>query len=200
MNILPKKSFHVLNKDNVTKVKRDEKEANRKAKESQERFMKAEQEWRLDRLRNDAKNSTKASNSGFIFETAKSNVTNKEREVELEREKTKSEMKMGVLTYLGGSEWNPVSKRSPAPWYTRNRSDVKVDDKGGDEERKNLEDPLAVMNSILKEPGIKPRENFQRKDRKHEYKRDERAFDSRRRERIDRDSIDKKKRKKKSIK
>ena len=151
MNILPKKSFHVLNKDNIARVRRDEREANEKEKRLKEKSLKAEQEWRLRSLRKEQKND-KDSNS--LFYEANSQLVNSERREEKEKEKTKDEMKMGLLTFLGGSEWDPVKKRSRVPWYTQSvdKAAEKVDVGGKDEAIKDRDDPLALMKAILTPP------------------------------------------------
>ena len=191
MNILPKKSFHVLNKDNVARVRKDERDANEKAKLLKERSLKAEQEWRLRSLRNE---STDKFNSIELLNESKSQLCNKESNEEREKEKTKNEMKMGLLTFLGGSEWDPVNKRSRPPWYTQKtgRDMEKYDEGSKDEAIKCKDDPMVLMKAILTPPS-KPQKfgtgvnlTMQRhKDKYQNFNRNRKSFEQLRRERHD---------------
>ena len=200
MNILPKKSFHVLNKDNVARVKKDEREANEKAKQLKERSLRAEQEWRLRSLRN---GPTDTIDTMELINESKSHLTNKESNEEKEKEKTKNEMKMGVLTFLGGSEWDPVNKRSRVPWYTQKTGSYieKRDEGGKDEAIKNKDDPMTLMKAILTPPS-KPQKygtgvNLTMQKHKDKYfNRNRKSFEELRRERHDVE-ISKKREKKK---
>ena len=193
MNILPKKSFHVLSKDNVARVRKDEREANEQARRLKERSLKAEQEWRLRSLRKDTTEEY-ATNSNALLDESNSHLSNLERREEREREKAKDEMKMGVLTFLGGSEWDPVKKRSRAPWYTQrgDKTAEKRDEGGRDEAIKCKDDPLALMKAILTPPkksekyGTGVNQSSHRiADRKKQFKGKNKSFEEVRRERID---------------
>ncbi|KAI6653181.1 Leukocyte receptor cluster member 1 [Oopsacas minuta] len=199
MNILPKKSFHVLSKDNVARVRKDEKEANEQARKLKERSIKAEQEWRLRSLRKDntEKIGIDSTDSFILLNEANSQVSNIERREEREREKAKNEMKMGVLTFLGGSEWDPVKKKSRPPWYTQTSDKATEirDEKGKDEAIKCRDDPLALMKAILTPPrksekygrGINPSGT----DRSKQFKSHNISLDKTRRERNDAQIVEK---------
>ncbi|GAB0095439.1 leukocyte receptor cluster member 1 [Sergentomyia squamirostris] len=171
MNILPKKRWHVRTKDNIARVRRDEKKA---AEEEQERLRKvslAEQEARIDCMRKRAKNrcperephqETSRPESlptdGHVnffseVETGKyqSDATNAEHDKEKKEEQEKYEKQIGYLTYLGQDTNEALGKRS---WYEEapKREDNSID--GGKIVETGLKtkmynDPLNVMKKFL---------------------------------------------------
>jgi len=129
MNILPKKSWHVRNKDNVAKVRKDEENARTAEKERHRRIALAEQEARTDLLRRKARSSKSDKNDltvvtsgreaiGLFNEVDVSNSasSNAEHEEEKRREKEEQEKKIGLLTYLGQSAVESM-KDDEKPWY-----------------------------------------------------------------------------------
>ncbi|XP_053460458.1 leukocyte receptor cluster member 1 [Nycticebus coucang] len=128
MNILPKKSWHVRNKDNVARVRRDEARAREEEKERERRVLLAEQEARTEFLRKKARHQNSlpelevgAPSSGPVnlfrelLEEGKG-VTrgNKEYEEEKRQEKERREKALGILTYLGQSA---AEAQTQPPWY-----------------------------------------------------------------------------------
>ncbi|XP_020015721.2 leukocyte receptor cluster member 1 [Castor canadensis] len=130
MNILPKKSWHVRNKDNVARVRRDEAQAREEEKERERRVLLAQQEARTEFLRKKARhhNSTEleaveseAPSSGPVdlfrelLEEGKGVIRgNKEYEEEKRQEKERQEKALGILTYLGQ---NAAEAQTQPPWY-----------------------------------------------------------------------------------
>ncbi len=122
-------SWHVRTKDNIARVRRDEAKAAEEAKETERRIKLADQEARMNLLRNMASDRmsaeqraefeqlSKSSNSkpavegssqgGHVnfFEDLEAGDTtakgNKEHEAEKKKEQEEYEKKIGLLTYLG---------------------------------------------------------------------------------------------------
>ena len=175
MNILPKKSWHVRNKDNVAKVRRDEEEARTLEQKRLQQVALAEQEARTELLRKKARKSISSDNVLGLAVKATSHqpinffqdvgpdgkpfvvsAKNSEHEEEKRQEKEKAEKKIGLLTYLGQSavETLPDDER---PWYfkppDRNKTSPDHHDLSKsikDSKRKASLDPLADMNKHLK--------------------------------------------------
>ncbi|KAG8520548.1 Leukocyte receptor cluster member 1 [Galemys pyrenaicus] len=164
MNILPKKSWHVRNKDNVARVRRDEAQAREEEKARERRVLLAQQEARTEFLWKKARHQNSvpalaaaeagASSSGPVdlfrelLEDGKG-VTrgNKEYEEEKRQEKEKQEKALGILTYLGQSA---AEAQTQPPWYQL------PPERGGpppgpsrDDKIKNRLDPLREMQKHL---------------------------------------------------
>lgn len=164
MNILPKKSWHVRNKDNVARVRRDEAQAREEEKERERRVLLAQQEARTEFLRKKARHRNPvpeleaadpgASSSGPVdlfkelLEEGKGVPrSNKEHEEEKRQEKERQEKALGILTYLGQSA---AEAQTQPPWYQ-----LPPGPKGcppgpsPDEKIKNRLDPLREMQKHL---------------------------------------------------
>ncbi|XP_037674733.1 leukocyte receptor cluster member 1 [Choloepus didactylus] len=131
MNILPKKSWHVRNKDNVARVRRDEAQAREEEKERERKVLLAQQEARTEFLRKKARHQNalpefEAAGAGApssgpvdlfreLLEEGKGATRgNKEYEEEKRQEKERQEKALGILTYLGQSA---AEAQTQPPWY-----------------------------------------------------------------------------------
>uniref|UniRef100_A0A8C4Q8K7 Leukocyte receptor cluster member 1 n=1 Tax=Eptatretus burgeri TaxID=7764 RepID=A0A8C4Q8K7_EPTBU len=154
MNILPKKSWHVRNKDNVAKVRRDEAQARDEEKERKRRLDLAEQEARTDFLRRriqgrEARPAVETvqipGNVVDLFgQKGDPGQQNAEHEADKRSEQEGREKAMGLLTYLG------QSALASSPWYLEPRCAAEPDVKRSknmsrDERRKKRMDPLVGM-------------------------------------------------------
>ncbi|XP_070583953.1 leukocyte receptor cluster member 1 [Erythrolamprus reginae] len=151
MNILPKKSWHVRNKDNVARVRRDEAEAELQRQKREARVLLAEQEARTEFLRKKARLSDKSGSDLVALDSEKPSghlnlfqalqeSGNKEYEEEKKQEKERKEKALGILTYLGQSS---AESQTSIPWYQELPDPSKTNAK--DEKRKGRLDPLAEM-------------------------------------------------------
>lgn len=172
MNILPKKSWHVLSRDNILRVRRDEAEAKAEEEEKQRRVEIAERESRLGVMRRRAhareeggegdhsapkreggreeSNATKNDSTGdghinFFADMTQGvglQLTNTEHEKEKKQEQEKFEKRVGILNYLVDKE-----KADEEPWYAKQKKSAEESAKV--KRRKELMDPLTQMHHHL---------------------------------------------------
>lgn len=172
MNILPKKSWHVRNKDNVAKVRKDEENARKQAAEQNQRAAAAQQEAKINYLRDKARNRI-IENSSDLLDTLKdysghstpscsrrtssiagqpsSNVKNEEHELEKRKEELEYEKRLGVLKYLGQGAAETMDD-CDKPWYFRtpkrkigNSTEFTEETDERESKRKLSLDPINMM-------------------------------------------------------
>ncbi|KAL7016755.1 hypothetical protein ACKWTF_010120 [Chironomus riparius] len=172
MNILPHKSWHVRTKKNIARVREDERKAAEQEKEIKRRAALAEQEAKINVLRERAglkkSNETETSseqpvNTSFEanehvnffkdLEDGKYTSTseNKERTEEKKQEKEKYEKQIGYLTYLGQDTNEALKKRD---WYDMlpDRTDKHNEDGSKIEvslQSKIRQDPLTLIHKYM---------------------------------------------------
>ncbi|XP_075694959.1 leukocyte receptor cluster member 1 isoform X2 [Rhinoderma darwinii] len=184
MNILPKKSWHVRNKDNIARVRKDEAQAEEEERQRRKRAELAEQEARTDFLRKKARLSLPEASidsaavvrlsqeSGHInffqdVEEGKGTTRgNKEYEEEKRTEKERQEKALGILTYLGQSAAEAQTCR---PWYQEVPAShqKEKDDTAKDDKLKRMLDPMNKMEKYLqKKTGEKKRHSDKKEQKK----------------------------------
>ncbi|CAI9543760.1 unnamed protein product [Staurois parvus] len=188
MNILPKKSWHVRNKDNVARVRKDEAEAAEEERKRIKRVELAEQEARTDFLRKKARLSLASpSGSDVVAASGQSahvnffqdvedggkgtNQGNKEYEEEKQKEKERREKALGILTYLGQSS---AESQTCPPWYQEVPTRCKDgEDSTKDEKLKGKLDPLCDMEKYLHKKTGEKKKHSEKKHKKHKKTKEE---------------------------
>lgn len=211
MNILPKKSWHVRNKDNVARVRKDEAEAAEEERKRRKRAELAEQEARTDFLRKKARQSLagpscsdavvasgEPAHVNFFQDVEEggkgTNRGNKEYEEEKQKEKERQEKALGILTYLGQSASEAQTR---PPWYqeapTRSKDG---EDLTKDEKLKGKLDPLCQMEKYLHRKTGEKKKCSEKKHKKHKRTKEEEkaakpSMEQLRQERLKREAAEK---------
>jgi len=160
MNLLPHKSWNVWNKDNIEKVKRDEKNDREVQLKKRKRQEAAEQEIRYKFLKENSKKlfqdnpdhpkeEERLQHINFFseFETG----ANPEYEAEKKKDEEKRLKQLGLATcYLGQGSAESMDVK---PWYYEPNQEPELTEqqKLKTERFKNRADPLSEMNKYLKE-------------------------------------------------
>ncbi|KAL9548981.1 hypothetical protein MBANPS3_005434 [Mucor bainieri] len=167
MNILHHKSWHVYNKDNIERVRKDEAEAEAEAKKKQDRVILAESEARLDLLRKRANanlptiqdtQDTKRIEHVNLFQDLEdkrnANTNNPELEAEQKAKDEKWEKQITMYLDKGTEKGNWIrmissvmpadAPYSIAPWYAKpsaQRQDKYIDQHVFKRSHKNDDNP-----------------------------------------------------------
>uniref|UniRef100_A0A8C6SXT4 Leukocyte receptor cluster (LRC) member 1 n=1 Tax=Neogobius melanostomus TaxID=47308 RepID=A0A8C6SXT4_9GOBI len=192
MNILPKKSWHVRNKDNVARVRKDEAQAAEEEREAKRRIERAEQEARTEYLRKKARSALEAAGvtrnedeqesrpttvsehlNLFPLEESSEKKGNEEYLKEKKEETEKQERAIGLLVSLG-----PQPGEEITPWYMKTGSEKVEESKASDKKKtlteeekekkqRRLKDSLDPLHDIKKALGSKDRsEHKSKKDKR----------------------------------
>ncbi|XP_035020088.1 leukocyte receptor cluster member 1 [Hippoglossus stenolepis] len=194
MNILPKKSWHVRNKDNVARVRKDEAEAAEEEREAKKRVERAEQEARTEYLRRKSRAALQSEGlqpddgvdepsggSGvlehlnlFPLEDSSDKKGNKDYLKEKKDEQEKQERAIGLLVSLGPQPGSEVT-----PWYlktgqekeekkeTEKRKAVSEEEK--EKKDRRLKDSLDPLKDMKKLMAVKDKKGHKSKKRLNRY-------------------------------
>nr|XP_040022112.1 leukocyte receptor cluster member 1 [Gasterosteus aculeatus aculeatus] len=201
MNILPKKSWHVRNKDNVARVRKDEAQAAEEEREAKRRVERAEQEARTEFLRKKSRaalhsageqRDEEADDDGdkqsggsralehlnlFPLEESSEKKGNEEYLKDKKDEQEKQERAIGLLVSLGPQPGSEVT-----PWYMKTgkeKEEAKEKEERKDPEKKKgiSEEEKEKRDRRLKD-SLDPLKEMKKimavKDRKYNNKKKER--------------------------
>ncbi|XP_010883160.2 leukocyte receptor cluster member 1 [Esox lucius] len=164
MNILPKKSWHVRNKDNVARVRRDEAQAAEEEREVQRRVERAEQEARTEYLRQKSRAALQLSggwsdgergegNTGvvehlnlFPLEESAEKKGNEEYLKEKKDEKEREERAIGLLVSLGPQPGTEVT-----PWYMKTGQEKEEKDQDEKKQKEKEKDNKGKRPTLTQE-------------------------------------------------
>jgi len=187
MNILPKKRWHVRNRDNKERVRKDEENAKQEQLKEEERIALAEQEARMRYLRKKnnipmikessemsalAKKEEEKPKNINLFEAEEKNgcslvSSNVDYMKEKKLEKESYEKKIGLLTYVGQSSIEAQNKNEQ-PWYLEKPTGSQENNVSIDELRKDKLDPLTTVHKHLKVKKEKKSSKKKKKDKDSE--------------------------------
>ncbi|ROJ29264.1 Leukocyte receptor cluster member 1 [Anabarilius grahami] len=201
MNILPKKSWHVRNKDNIARVRRDEALAAEEEREIQKRVERAEQEARTEYLRKKSRAALEQTGEWtedgeaaetsrgareiehlnlFPLEDSSEKKGNAEYIKEKKEEKEKQERAIGILVSLG-----PAPGTEATPWYLKDGKDTEEErdkkEKGKNKQRSITEEEREKKDRKLKD-SLDPLKEMKkalavkdRKEKKHKKEKKDRG-------------------------
>ncbi|OAF70370.1 Leukocyte receptor cluster member 1 [Intoshia linei] len=167
MNILPKKNWHVRRKENVAKVRKDEREAAALEVVDNERKTNYKKESKMQELRKKSKTNEKSEpNSSYdvdenikrhfnFFDNCDNTINtkgNKEFEKDAKKDLEAVDRKIGVLTYLGQSV---IESQKSKRWFENiptDRKDLSIRelDEIKDASHKSRRDPLNSIKAYEK--------------------------------------------------
>lgn len=184
MNILPKKSWHVRNKDNVARVRRDEAQAAEEEREAKRRVERAEQEARTEYLRRKSRAALQSEGterddeeqrggSGvlehlnlFPLEESSEKKGNEEYLKEKKDEKEKQERAIGLLVSLGPQPGTEVT-----PWYMKTGKDKEEEREKEKEKRKGISEEEKEKKDRRLKDSLDPLKDMEKalavKEKKH---------------------------------
>lgn len=166
MNILRHKSWHVRNRNNITRVRKDEEKAAQEERQIQRRVELADSEARINLLRHrSTKHTTREDNQTGqtssahldIFEDFgdKVTTTNTEHDKEAKEEREKFEKKTGILQYLvdkeadSGQNWYLESHEKRMKLLDEDRAHSDAHKEFKDNQSKKFNDPMEDMKRYL---------------------------------------------------
>ncbi|XP_029308146.1 leukocyte receptor cluster member 1 [Cottoperca gobio] len=197
MNILPKKSWHVRNKDNVARVRKDEAQAAEEEREATRRVERAEQEARTEYLRGKSRAALasagekrddevvdeRSGGSGilehlnlFPLEESSEKKGNEEYLKDKKAETEKQERAIGLLVSLGPQPGSEVT-----PWYMKTgkekeedrEKEVKKEKEEKKEKRKGVSEEEREKRDRRTKDSLDPLKDMKKalavKDRKYNY-------------------------------